>query len=146
MDMDVLARIEENLHLRASGPLHLRLLMQPAMACFLALRDGFKDARNDKPAYFWSLLTSPGNLSELLRDAVTSLAKLLLMAVALDAIFQFVALHAFYPGEAILVALLLAFIPYILLRGPANRAKRWWGDRQRTKGLDRHDERTKRAA
>jgi hypothetical protein len=68
------------------------------------------------------------------------------MAVALDAIFQLVALRKFYPGEAIIVALLLAFIPYVLLRGPANRAKRWWNDRQRTKRLDYRDERTKRAA
>jgi hypothetical protein len=131
--MDVFTRIAEDLHLRASGPLHLRLLMQPTMACVLALRDGFKDARDEKPAYFWSLLTSPGRRKKLLGEAIRSLTKLLLMALGLDAIFQLIALHTFYPGEAILVALLLAFIPYVLLRGPANRAKRWWISRQRSK-------------
>jgi len=144
--MDVFTRIVENLHLRASGPLHLRLLMQPTMACVLALRDGFKDARYEKPAYFWSLVTSAGRRKELLGEAIRSLTKLLLMALGLDAIFQLIALHTFYPGEAILVALLLAFVPYVLLRGPANRAKRWWSSRQRRKVADHGNERRKRVA
>ena len=30
----------------------------------------------------------------------------------------------FYPGEALIVALLLAFVPYLLIRGPAARIAR----------------------
>ena len=33
----------------------------------------------------------------------------------------------FYPGEAAIVAVLLAFIPYLLLRGPFARLARLWG-------------------
>jgi hypothetical protein len=28
--------------------------------------------------------------------------------------------------EAVLIALFLAFVPYLLLRGPVTRAARWW--------------------
>lgn len=34
-----------------------------------------------------------------------------------------------YPGEAVIVALLLAFVPYLLLRGPFARFAKWWRTR-----------------
>jgi hypothetical protein len=34
-------------------------------------------------------------------------------------------LKTLYPGEAVVVALLLGFIPYLLLRGPVARIARW---------------------
>jgi hypothetical protein len=37
-----------------------------------------------------------------------------------------VAVRAFYPLEAVATALFLAFLPYLLIRGPAGRVARWW--------------------
>jgi hypothetical protein len=37
-------------------------------------------------------------------------------------------LKTFYPGEAVIVAIMLAFVPYPLLRGPFARIARWWRD------------------
>jgi hypothetical protein len=34
-------------------------------------------------------------------------------------------LKTFYPGEAVIVAIALAFFPYLLLRGPIARVARW---------------------
>jgi hypothetical protein len=34
-------------------------------------------------------------------------------------------LKTFYPGEAVIVAIALAFFPYLLLRGPIARIARW---------------------
>ena len=42
---------------------------------------------------------------------------------------------AFYPNEALLVATLLAFVPYLILRGPVARIARLW---QRKKAMDLH--------
>ena len=53
-------------------------------------------------------------------------ARILLLAFAMDAIYQVIVLKTFYPGEMAIVAVLLAFIPYILLRGPFARIARWW--------------------
>jgi hypothetical protein len=40
----------------------------------------------------------------------------------------------FHPGEAGIIALLLAFVPYLLLRGPFTRLANWWrGDRAANK-------------
>ena len=63
-------------------------------------------------------------------NGLRAVAKIMILAVALDAVYQIIELHWFYPGEAILVALLLGFIPYLLVRGPANRiARRWFARR-----------------
>jgi len=41
----------------------------------------------------------------------------------MDLAYQAIVLKHFYPNEAILVAILLAFVPYMLLRGPLSRIK-----------------------
>lgn len=122
-------RVAEDLIHRLDGPLHFRLFMQPAMALFFGIRDGLKDAREGKAAYFWAIFTDPAHRKDLLKSGFKSVAKVLIFALILDAIYQVVALHWFYPGEAILAALLLAFVPYLLIRGPANRIAKWWASR-----------------
>jgi len=48
----------------------------------------------------------------------------------MDLIYKFIVLKEFFPGEAVITSLLLAFVPYLLLRGPVARGARWWqGDR-----------------
>ena len=44
----------------------------------------------------------------------------------MDVIYQFLVFKTFYPAQALLIALLLAFIPYLLIRGPATLIVRWW--------------------
>jgi len=124
--MDTLHRVFTDLVGRLTGPLHLRLLMQPAMAAFFGIRDGLKDAREGQPAYFWSLFTDSEHREERLKSGFKAVAKVLAFALILDAIYQFIALRWFYPGEAIIVALELAFVPYLLIRGPAKRIAGWW--------------------
>ena len=48
------------------------------------------------------------------------------MAIVIDGIYQFIVCRWFYPGEAIITALILAFVPYLLIRGPVNRIARLW--------------------
>ena len=45
----------------------------------------------------------------------------------MDVVYQLVEFKTFYPGEAAIVAVSLAFIPYMLLRGPFARLARMWG-------------------
>jgi hypothetical protein len=106
---------------RVSGPLKFRLLLQPLMAIVLATIAGLKDARAGKPAYFWALLTDPQHRQEMLRDGWKSVGKLFVVALLLDLAYQFIALRFVYPGEAIIVALVLAIVPYLIVRGPVTR-------------------------
>ena len=118
---DVLSRMSENLVGRLSGPMRFRLVMQPLMAVLFAIRDGRRDAREGRPPYFWAVFNHPGQRRELLRSGWKSVGKIFILALILDAIYQLIELRWFYPGEAVLVALILAIVPYVLLRGPVNR-------------------------
>jgi hypothetical protein len=127
--MDTLHRVVTDLIGRLTGPLHFRLLLQPAMATFFGIRDGLKDAHEGQPAYFWSLFTDRTHSKERLKSGLKAVARVIVFALVMDAIYQFIALHWFYPGEALIVALELAFVPYLLILGPANRIAKWWMSR-----------------
>jgi len=111
----------EDLAGRVGGPMKLRFILQPTMAAIFAIRAGLKDARDGKAAYFWAIITSPAHRSDLLHEGWKAVSKVFVMAVIIDAIYQYVAFRWFYPGEALVVAFTLAFIPYLLIRGPVNR-------------------------
>jgi hypothetical protein len=46
----------------------------------------------------------------------------------MDVIYQLLVLNTFYPNEALIVALLFAFVPYLIIRGVALRVARRWRD------------------
>jgi hypothetical protein len=52
-----------------------------------------------------------------LREALNATAKILLVGLAIDTVYQIIVFKAFYPCEALIVAVLLAFIPYAIIRG-----------------------------
>jgi len=121
---DLLLRIFDNLIDRVSGPLTFRLILQPVMATIFAVRDGLRDAREGRPAYFWAIFTDPEHRRELFRDGWKSTGKVFIIAIVIDAVYQYIVLKWFYPFEALLVAAILAFIPYLIIRGPVNRLGR----------------------
>jgi len=109
---------------RFDGPLHFRLFVQPLMAILFAVRDGSRDAREGRGAYGWSLLTDAGQRRYLLESGWKGISKVFVLAYVLDVIYQFIEWHGLKPLQALLTALVLAVIPYALLRGPANRLRR----------------------
>jgi hypothetical protein len=120
--MHHLARIIEDLISRVDGPLHFRLIIQPLVAVFFAFRDGRRDAREGRAPF--RLFTRPEQRREVVLSSWNSLGKVFITALILDAAYQFLELRWFYPGEALLVALILAVLPYFLLRGAVNHLSR----------------------
>jgi hypothetical protein len=118
----IIARISHNMVERVTGPMKFRLLLQPTMATFFAIRGGLQDAREGKPPYFWGLFTDKGERKSMLKDGWKSIGKVFILAIVLDAVYQLIE-HRWmvYPGEAMLVAIVLAIVPYLLIRGPVNR-------------------------
>jgi hypothetical protein len=114
----------QHLVARVTGPMKFRLVLQPAMALFLAIRDGLKDAREGRPAYFWALFSDRDDRWAMLKDGWKAVGKVFILAMVLDAIYQVIERRWVYPGQAVLVAIILAIIPYLLLRGPVNRIAR----------------------
>jgi hypothetical protein len=122
--LDSVSEFWHDLAARPTGPLAMRFYLQPLMATLFALRDGFKDARNDKPPYFWALFTHPGQRSEMLRHGWKSVGKIFVLAGVLDIIYQLVVLHELHPLQTVVVAAMLAIVPYLIFRGPVNRIVR----------------------
>jgi hypothetical protein len=118
---EIWTRIVENMMGRVSGPMKFRLLLQPTMAAIFAIRAGLADAKNGKPPYFWSLVNDPGHRREMLEDGWKSVGKIFLLAMVLDVVYQVIVAQFVYPGEVIIVALALAIVPYLLLRGLVTR-------------------------
>ena len=117
-------RVGQDLLARLSGPLQFRLLLQPAMAALFAARAGIHDAQEKRPAYFWSIFTNSTQRKQLLKEGWKAIGKVFTIALIVDAVYQFIVLRWFYPGEALIVAIVLAVIPYLLVRGPLSRVLR----------------------
>jgi hypothetical protein len=110
---------------RPGGPMTFRFILQPTMAAIAALHDGVKDARAGRSPFFWSLLSNRAERAGRLREGLISTARIILLGLAMDTIYQVIVLETFYPAEAAIIALVLAFVPYALLRGPVARIARW---------------------
>jgi hypothetical protein len=135
---DILRRFWHDLIGRSTGPLHFRLILQPAMATLLAIRAGLADARQGRPAFFWAAITNPAHRRELLRNGWKDVGKVFMLAAVLDLIYQLIVHRGVYLGEVIVVAATLAIGPYILLRGPVNRiARKFAGEREVDSESDR---------
>ena len=123
---DTPARIWEHLVGRLSGPLTFRLLLQPTMSSLFAVRDGLRDARDGRSPFLSTILGNPDDRRRLIREGLIAIGKLAVTAIVVDVVYQLIVFRRIYPVEAIDVALLLAFIPYFVLRGPVNRIATAW--------------------
>ena len=121
---EILARFWENLGSRVGGPLTFRLLIQPLVVTAIAIRAGIQDARAGRPAYLWAVLSGSQERAGLLRDAWKDIAKVFAMAFGIDVVYQLIVERWVYPGEALVVAVALAIVPYVLIRGPVARIAR----------------------
>src|SRR5215211_2651697 len=130
---DMLLRGLLNIADRVGGPMTFRVILQPLMATLLATRAGWKDAQTGRPPYFWAILTDPSQRAQLLHEGWKSIARVFVLAIIMDVIYQIIVLEWVYPLELILVAILLAVVPYLLIRGPVNRlVSRLRGKREAT--------------
>jgi len=109
---DVLARL--------SGPGRLRFIFQPAVAIFLGVRGGIKDAQQGLPPFLWAIAFHTEHRRALLRSALLSIRDLVAIAILLDMISQFLIFHHVRPGAALLVGPVLITLPYALARALGN--------------------------
>ena len=99
---------------RPGGPMTFRFILQPAMAIIAALRDGVHDARLGRRPYVWALIhgvRDSGGRGGRLWEGIVSTARILILGVVMDIIYQWKVLDTFYPGQSAVIAILLAFIP-----------------------------------
>jgi hypothetical protein len=119
-------RIWHQLIDRTDAPMRFRFILQPLMAAIAAILGGLKDTRSGRSPYFWTMLHNPRERIERLNEGLNATARIILLGLVMDAIYQIIVLKRFYPAEAVIVALLFAFVPYVIIRGPVVRIERWW--------------------
>jgi hypothetical protein len=112
-----------------------RFVLQPLMATIVAVRDGLSDARTGRSPFLRAMLRERSKRAGRLREALNATARIILFGIATDIIYQVLVLRTFYPAEAVIIALLLAFVPYVLIRGPVARAARRWRGGTSSHGL-----------
>ena len=129
---DTWMRIAGDLAARVSGPMKFRLVLQPTMAAIFAIRAGLADARAGRTPYFWTLISEPSQRAYLIKDGWKSVGKVFVLALVLDVVYQIIVSRFVYPGETIIVAFVLAIVPYLILRGLVTRVARTKSRRVRT--------------
>jgi hypothetical protein len=128
---EILTRLVTDLVGRLTGPLTLRLFLQPGVAAYLATRDGLKDARDGRPPHFWRMVSGPPEARRRrAKETWSAILKVFAMAVILDCVYQLLVFRWVYPVEAMVTATVLAIVPYMLLRGVVNRIARAWNHSQ----------------
>ena len=110
---------------RLHGPMTIRFYLQPTLAFVAALKDGVRDARLGHKAFFWTALWDPTQPRGRLREGLTSISQMALVGFAMDTVYQFKVLDRFYPGEAVMMVILLAILPYFVLRWIVEQVARW---------------------
>ena len=118
---------------RPGGPMSFRFFLQPTMAVLFAIRDGIKDAHMGRTPYFWIVLHDAARRNDSLREGFKATLRIILLGLVMDLIYQFLVFHAFYPLEAIVITFVLAYLPYLLVRGPVTRLVRF---RMRRKAMN----------
>jgi hypothetical protein len=117
----VLTQFFADLAERLHGPFSFRFVVQPSMALLYAIRDGLGDARAGRPPYFWTMFTRPDERPRLLREGWKAMTRVLLFGVVIDVLYQLMVFGWVHPVQLVVVVLGLAFVPYVLMRGPVTR-------------------------
>ena len=121
---DAFRRFWHDLVERPDEPMRFRFILQPLMAALAAIHDGREDTRAGRSPYFVTMLRNPGERVGLLREGLNATARIILLGLVMDVIYQLIVLKTFYPNEALVIALLLAFVPYLIIRGLVFRVAR----------------------
>jgi hypothetical protein len=124
--IEVHKRLWHDIFDRPGGPMSFRFVLQPAMAVIAALHDGLRDARLGRAPYLTRLLSGYDDRASVLGEAMVSTGRIILLGLVMDGVYQFIVLKTFYPGEMVVIALALALVPYLLLRGFFSRLIGWW--------------------
>jgi len=109
---------------RPDGPMRFRFVLQPLMGAIVAIRDGRKDARSGRSPYFPTVLGNPQERIGRLREGLNATARIIAFGLVMDVIYQAIVFKTFYSDQALVVALVLAFVPYVIIRGVTARVSR----------------------
>lgn len=120
---DLLDSFFSNIGFRFSGggPMDLRFLLQPLMSLILAVRAGIRDSKSGNTPYLWGLVSQKGERKKLISEGWKDIGKLFIAAFVLDIVYSVIVFKSVHPIESIVIAIILAFVPYLIFRGLVDR-------------------------
>ena len=62
------------------------------------------------------MLTRPAERAGRLNEAMVDTSRIMLLGLIMDGIYQYIEFDTFHPAEAVAITLVLAFLPYVVLR------------------------------
>ncbi|MDB4962841.1 MAG: hypothetical protein JWP01_2840 [Myxococcales bacterium] len=105
----------------ASGRGQLRLVLQPLVAIMLGIRFGIADAKEHKGPFLLRLFRTDKNRVELARQAAMDVIVPFSIAVVLDGILQYLSLGYVRPAAAVVMGIVLIWVPFAVSRALTNR-------------------------
>lgn len=136
--LDILQRVWENLVARTEGPLNLRIFIQPTVSIVFAVLAALRDAKAQTTPFLRRVqLADRAGRHIAMKELWKDVGKVFILGTTFDIVYQLLVIFrlrtetAFYPLESLLVAFMLAMLPYLLLRGPVNRLVSWFRNRRR---------------
>ena len=124
-------RLWYNLVGRQDGPMTFRYFLQPTMGAIAAWGAAKVDVLTGRSPFLWGAITDPAERRARFDEALIATSRIILLGLVMDIIYQAIVFRMFFPGEAVIFALALAFLPYVILRGLFARGARWWFGRQK---------------
>jgi hypothetical protein len=106
-----------------TGRGQMRLVLQPTMAIIIGLRMGITDAKLGEPPFIWRLATAHDR-RQVARDAFRKVLIPFCIAIALDGVLQYLTRGYVRPLAAVIVGLMLIFVPFAISRALTNRIYR----------------------
>lgn len=122
---ELLLRVFENLGDRVGGPMTFRFILQPLVAVTLGIRDGLRLARTGRALLRWRHQDDPATNRHLVRTVWRSIRVLVFVALALDIIYQLLVRQWVYPGETLIVLVVIAIVPYLFTCSLVSAALCW---------------------
>lgn len=101
--------------------MNFRLIIQPAVALFFAIRAGLRDARSGRPPFLWLVFSNAGRRRKLLLQGWKDVGTVFILALVLDSIYQVTVHSGIYALELLITATILSLIPYVTVRGLVTR-------------------------
>jgi hypothetical protein len=103
-----------------TGRGEMRLVLQPTMAILIGLRMGITDAKLGEPPFIWRLATAKDR-RQVTKDAFRKVLIPFCIAIVLDGVLQYLTLGYVRPLAAVIVGLMLIFVPFAISRALTNR-------------------------
>jgi hypothetical protein len=118
-----------------SGKGQLRLILQPIMAVLLGVRLGLADAKGGASPFMRRLIESRHQRWKIFGNSIRYVWMPLLLALVMDCVFQRLTLGRIRPLAAVVVGVLLVWLPFTIARGTTNRI---WGRMHRERSSTDH--------